>query len=161
MKNLILSIIGISVIAFSISSCKSKSNPKDVATNFLNALVKLDYEGAKQYGTPETGKMMDMLSSFSGLMPDSIKSKAKETKVEIKGFKEDGDHCEVTYTNSDKPNQVQTLDLIKVDGKWLVNASKDDNSYEPQNPEPDTSAYAEPPIEETVPTDSLKVETKK
>lgn len=148
------------MIVFALVSCKSKSNPKDVATNFLNALVKLDYEGAKKYGTPETGKMMDMLSSFSGMMPDSIKSKAKETKVEIKGYKEDGDNCEVSYMNSDKPDVVQTLNLIKVDGKWLVNASKDDNEYVPSNPEPDTSAYAEPPIEETVPTDSVKVKTK-
>ena len=157
MKKLFFSFLAILFVSATLISCKSKSDPKSVASNFLNALTKMDYETAKKYGTPETGKMLDMLSSFAGMMPDSVKAKAKETKVEIKNVKENGNDCVVTYANSDKPNDDQTLNLIKKDGKWLVNMSKDESMGEPASNEPDTSAYSEPPVDETVPTDSVNV----
>jgi len=159
MKKVRLVSLSLALLSVLFFSCGNKSNPKDVASSFLNALAKMDYETAKKYGTPETGKMLDMLSSFSGMMPDSVKAKAKETKVEIKNVKEDGDNCEVTYANSDKPNDDQTLNLVKKDGKWLVNMSKDEGMSEPKNPEPDTSASAEP-VEDSLGTDSLKVDAK-
>jgi hypothetical protein len=117
MKKLLLSVVAFALMTFAIMSCGNKSNPKDVSQNFLNALTKMDYEGAKKYGTPETGKMLDMLSSFSNMMPDSVKNKAKDIKVEIKDVKEEGDKCVVTYKNNEKDDE-QTLNLIKKDGKW-------------------------------------------
>ncbi len=153
MKKIVLPVLVLFVISLTIVSCGNKSNPKDVAQKFLTALTKQDYETAKKFGTPETGKMMDMLSSFSGMMPDSIKNKAKDVKIEIKNVKETGDKCEVTYTNTDKPGD-QTLNLVKKEGKWLVNMSKDETMGAGE----DTSTPTEEaPVEETVPmTDSVK-----
>jgi len=155
MKKLFLSFAVLALIAFSISSCGSKSDPKDVAQKFLNALAKMDYEGAKKYGTPETGKMLDMLSSFSSMMPDSVKNKAKDVKVDIKNVKEEGDKCEVVYKNSEKEEE-QTLNLVKKDGKWLVNMTKDESMGATE----DNSLPTETPADEAAPlTDSIKVET--
>jgi len=126
MKKVLSSIFMVVVIAMTILSCGNKSDPKKVAASYLNALKKMDYETAKKFGTPETGKMLDMMSSFSGMMPDSIKDKAKDVKVEIKEAKEQGDKCVVSFTSSEKPGAEESLNLVKKDGKWLVNMTKDD-----------------------------------
>ncbi len=126
MKKIILSITAFILIAFTIASCGSKNDPKEVALNYLNALKSLDYEGAKKFSTPETGKMLDMLSSFSSMMPDSMKEQAKKIKIEIKEAKEDGDKCVVKFVSSDKPEAEEVLNMVKKDGKWLVNMGKDD-----------------------------------
>jgi hypothetical protein len=126
MKKALLSILSVVLIAMTIASCGSKADPKGVALNYLNALKSLDYEGAKKFSTPETGKMLDMLSSFSSMMPDSMKEQAKNIKVEIKEAKEEGDKCVVKFVSSDKPDSEEVLNLVKKDGKWLVNMSKDD-----------------------------------
>jgi hypothetical protein len=116
-----------------------------VAQNFLTALAKTDFKNARLYCTPETGKVIDMLESFSTDMPDSIRQKAKEIKVSIKSVKPNGDKCEVVYTNSEK-EEDQILYLEKKDGKWLVNMSKDE-SVEVSNEQ----IPAEAPLDESVP----------
>lgn len=123
MKKIILSMVAVAVMAITIVSCGSKSSPKEVAVNFNKALNNLDFEGAKKLGTPETGKMLDMLSSFSSMMPDSLKEQAKKYKVEAKDEVIDGDKAVVTITNGEKGEEK--MNLVKKDGKWLVNMSKD------------------------------------
>ena len=126
MKKVLFSILAIAMIAITVVSCGSKNDPKEVALNYLNALKSMDYEGAKKFSTPETGKMLDMLASFSGMMPDSLKEQAKGIKVTVKEAKEEGDNCVVKFTSSDKPENEETLNMVKKDGKWLVNMTKDD-----------------------------------
>jgi PDZ domain-containing secreted protein len=126
MKKIILSITAFVLIAFTIASCGSKNDPKEVALNYLNALKSLDYEGAKKFSTPESGKILDMLSSFSSMMTDSMKEQAKKIKIEIKEAKEDGDKCTVKFVSSDKPEAEEVLKMVKKDGKWLVNMDKND-----------------------------------
>jgi len=147
MKKLVLSVLAVAMIAFAFSSCGSKSDPKDVALNYLNALKSMDYEGAKKFSTPETGKMLDMLASFSGMMPDSMKEQAKSIKVTIKEAKEEGDKCVVKFSSSDKPENEESLNLVKKDGKWLVNMTKDD-----------MGGGGNAPVEEAPTNDSLSVD---
>lgn len=126
MKKVLFSLIAVAFATLTIVSCGSKSDPKDVAMNYLNALKKADYETAKKYSTKETVSMLEMISSFSGMVPDSIKNQAKDIKIDIKDVKEEGDKCVVTFESSDKKGSEEKLNLVKTDGKWLVNMSKDD-----------------------------------
>lgn len=122
MKKIILSITAIAILAITVVSCGSKSSPKDVAVKFTKALNSMDFEGAKKLGTPETSKMLDMIASISSMMPDSLKEQAKNFKVEAKDEKIDGDKASVMVTNGDKGEEK--IDLVKKDGKWLVNMDK-------------------------------------
>ena len=70
----------IAVVAIATMFGCSGNSPESVAEKFLKAMNKMDYDGAKKYGTDETGKMLDMLSGFMKMMPDSSK---KETNFEI------------------------------------------------------------------------------
>jgi hypothetical protein len=149
MKKVIFSFVAVAFAALTIVSCGgSKSDPKAVATSFLNARNSMDYETAKKFGTPETGKMIDMMASFSSMMPDSMKNEAKKIKVEIKDVKEEGENATVTYSESLKPGD-QTLKMVKKEGKWLVNMSKEDMGGGAAGEEGATA-----PAEEAVTSDS-------
>ncbi len=119
MKNRLIK-AGTVIIFFFLAAC-SENSPKSVAENFLKAMNKMDFDGAKKYGTDETGKMLDMLSGFSKMMPDSAK---KESKAEIISEKIEGDKATVIYKDEGK-SEEQVLNLIKIDNQWKVAMSKD------------------------------------
>jgi len=168
MKKILFSLAFVAFAAMAIVSCGGKSDPKSVAISFLEARNKMDYKTAKKYGTPETGKMLEMLESFSSMVPDSVKNLSKNSKVVIKGEpKIEGDKCTLVATNTiGGESKDENVTLVKKDGKWLVNMSKDDNGGGAENaaiePEtPATGAGAEDatavPAEEAMPTeDSAK-----
>lgn len=141
MKNIFLKAGTAIVVAFLVA-CSGGDSPKGVAKNFLKAYSKADFEGAKKYGTEETGKLLDMLSGFSKMMPDTVKN--KEVETDITSEKIDGDKATVTYKEDGK-DVGQTLNLVKVDGKWKVAMSKDNmngsaNSIESGGTTTDTTA---------------------
>ncbi len=162
MKKIILSIVAFAMLAIAVVSCGSKATPKEVAVNFNKALNNLDFEGAKKLGTPETGKMLDMLASFSSMMPDSLKEQAKKYKVEAKDEVIEGDKATVTVTNGDKGEEKITL--VKKDGKWLVNMDKNSMGGG-ESGAATTPAEGEVPAEEGMPAgenkDSVKVDAAK
>ncbi|MCC6447660.1 MAG: DUF4878 domain-containing protein [Chitinophagaceae bacterium] len=125
MKKLLLSIITMVTITATMVSCGSKETPKDVAINFTKELNALNYDGAKKFGTPETVKFLDMLASFSSMVPDSLKESSKNLKVEAVDEVINGDNAEVRIKNGDKGDEK--IHLVKTNGKWLVNMSKDNS----------------------------------
>lgn len=126
MKRLILSFVALLAVAITFTACNSNS-PKATADKFLTSLSHMDYEGAKSVSTEETKKMIELISSFSSMMPDSVKAEAKKIKITIKDEKIEGDNATVTYTSSEDENKTEKkLNLTKKDGKWLVVWNKDE-----------------------------------
>ncbi len=111
------------IIALFVVACSGGNKPKDAASNFLSAVDKMDFEGAKKYATEDTGKLLDMMAGFAQMAPE--KKDKPETKFEITNEVIDGDNATVTYKEEGK-DEEQTIKLAKVDGKWLVAISKDD-----------------------------------
>jgi len=103
---------------------QAAKSPGDVALKFLNSLSKLNYKEAKKYGTVETNKLLDMMSSFSTMIPDSIKESKKHIKIEILSSNIQDTKCTVTYQAS-YHNGIQSLNLIKQQDRWLVFLSKE------------------------------------
>ncbi len=122
MKKSIFSLMLLGVIAF-FTACNSGSSPKSVAEKFLTATGQMKFEEAKKYCTPETGKLLDMMSGFASMAPDSVKNKKPD--FTMTGEKIDGDAATVTYKEKghDKESSIK---LKKVDGKWLVAMGKED-----------------------------------
>ncbi len=121
MKNGLFKASATVLICFLVSC--SGNSPKSVAENFLKAMNKMDFDGAKKYGTEDTGKMLDMLGGFAKMMPDSAK---KDVKTKITSEKIEGDKATYTYKEVGKDSGEQTIHLVKVDGNWKVAMSKDD-----------------------------------
>jgi hypothetical protein len=112
-------------------ACSGGNNPKNVAEHFLKATQAENFEGAKKYCTEGTGKLLDMMSSFSKMGDkDKDKKEKKEDKKFIMGEEKiEGDSvATVTYKMEGNDAAEQTVKLKKVNNKWLVDISKDDMS---------------------------------
>src|SRR5258705_8512630 len=123
------------VMTLIIAAC-SPENPKSVANKFLSAAAEMNYEEAKKDATPSTGKLLDMLAGAEAYTPDSIKKKLMANFMIVDEYSRTDSTSIVLYhvKNSDTD---QVLNLVKRNGKWLVNISKEElNARE-----------AEPPVE--------------
>jgi hypothetical protein len=125
MRRSLISFSVILLVAIMSVSC-NKNGPKDVATNWLNSFYRLDYESAKKLSTEDTKNILATLQQFTTMIPDSMKKDSKKIVVTVKDVKENGDKAVATYVVSNDPGKEQTLPLVKQNGKWLVQWSKDD-----------------------------------
>jgi hypothetical protein len=131
-KLLTLAIIALAVIT--INACKSSDSADKVAQKFLDHINKKEFTDAKKLATPESAASIDMLESFSKMGGDQ----AKEAKVEGLKCKEDGEKAACDYTEN---GEAKKIDLVKKDGKWLVEMKKE--SPDMTEPTTDTTAVAD------------------
>jgi hypothetical protein len=124
MKKILLSISVIASIAIVSCGGNTANDPKSVAKDYLTKTFALDFEGAEKLGTKNTKELIALNKTFNSMWPDSQKAEYKKVKVDVKDAKITGDNAVVTYTETDKPGD-QTLKLVKQDGKWLVDQSKE------------------------------------
>jgi hypothetical protein len=117
MKNLL--ILSVFAAAF-FSSCNKAEGPKEVATKFLTHLNAGEYDAAGEFGTESTKEMLGMIKMFAG-------EEKPEAAVPftISDVKEEGETATVTY-RSEGAEADETIDLVKTDGKWLVNMVKEE-----------------------------------
>ncbi len=133
MKKVIkFAVLILAVVAF--NACKNTGKPEDVAETFYKHLTKLEYDEAKAIGTEATGKMLDMMKSMTTMGGDEAKKQmeeAKKAEIKIEGMKcevkEDKALCTFKATITGKDSKEEKLDLIKKDGKWLVDMKKEDS----------------------------------
>ncbi|MBK6445540.1 MAG: DUF4878 domain-containing protein [Bacteroidetes bacterium] len=110
------------IILFFVISCGKGDSPKAVADSFLKAFHSQDFAGARKYGTEDTGKLMDVMAGFSKMVQDS--AQVTEVKYEIVSEKIEGDNAVVMYKEEGKEGEIP-LNLMRVDGKWKVNMTKE------------------------------------
>jgi len=137
-----LVIAAIVVVAF--ASCGDKANtPEKVAEKYLNHLNKKEFDEAKKIATEETGQMLDMMKSFSGV---GGAQEVKEVKIENLKCETTEDKSVCKYTAEGKE---ESLDLVKKDGKWLVDQKKEGAGETPTTEEvpADSTATTEAPAE--------------
>lgn len=103
----IFAILLVSTLFFSCSS-----SPETVAKNFTENLAKGKVDEAKKYATESTGKMLDFASSL-GELPINPNFKFEMIENSI-----DNNRAKVTFINQE--GEKETIELVKIDGKWLV-----------------------------------------
>jgi hypothetical protein len=135
MKNL-LKLAVLAVVILAINACGSKTDtPEAVAEKFLNHLNKKEYAKAKELGTDQTKEYLATLESFDSFGGDQAK---KEVKIENMKCTTTDDKANCTYLGDGKE---ETIDLVKKDGKWLVDMKKEANDTTmPEEPAQDTTA---------------------
>ena len=102
-------------------SCSGGDSPKAVAEQYLKAIGQYDFEGAKKYGTEDTGKLLDVMSGFAKMAPDSTKN---DVSFVILDEKIDGEKASVIYKEEGKESET-SLNLLRIEGKWKVNMTKE------------------------------------
>ncbi len=91
-------------------------SPKKVAQKFHKALMNKDLNAVKDLCTERTQSLIMM--SFSLMADDEVLEKAKKTKYTYEEII-DGDTAIVTYS-VDGSKKGEVINLVKQDGKWLV-----------------------------------------
>ena len=132
MKKIFLPIVALLIATILFVGCNKGGSPKGVATTWLTAFYHMEYETAKKVSTEETKSLLTQLAQFSGMVPDSTKQQYKKITVTVKEATENGDKADVTYmlndpTSKDQSNAPQVLHLVKQNGIWLVQFSKNDS----------------------------------
>ncbi len=122
-----ISIILICLFLIFMSSCsifQKKNTPEYVSKQFLTNFQKLDFDEASKYGTENTKMMIAFFKNIIGMMPADKRDSLQIPKadVEIKKCIVYGNTAKCPYIANDK---LDTLDLLKVDGKWLVDLKKE------------------------------------
>ncbi|HUX84067.1 MAG TPA: hypothetical protein VMV20_02455 [Chitinophagaceae bacterium] len=106
------------------SGCQSGPGPKEVATNFLQAVLKSNYTQAKQYATKDSEPLLNALASLTGSLPSAERDKIEHSRITIRDVQMKGDLAMVTYVNSAE-DKSETLNLKKENGQWKVAFTKD------------------------------------
>lgn len=101
------------------ASCSGSTGPEAVATDFVNALMKKEWEKAKSLSTEESASTIEMIKGFSQNTPDSamvVKFEIVKEKTKIEG---EG----ASVVAIDENGLEMPMSLKKIDGKWKVDYS--------------------------------------
>lgn len=117
--------LAIVIALFAVACGGGSATPSQVAEKFLTHTNKMEFKEAKAYATKPTGEILDMIAGMAGMMGEQEAPQGfKITNETI-----DGDKATVTYRTEGK-DADETVNLVKEDGKWLVNMSKEDMNKE-------------------------------
>ncbi|MEY4927705.1 MAG: hypothetical protein RI894_2141 [Bacteroidota bacterium] len=141
-------------IVLTLAACQpTKRSMQQTAADFLTALDKKEYSKAKKLGTENTRSILQLLQELERLTP--LKPNAENhSTIDTKKIdcKKTGDKaiCDYCCNQAGAPDK---LELVNIDGKWLVDMKKDmgsnglpppppneDSPYTPQEADPDEVA---------------------
>ena len=139
-KRALIPIMGLILVA---SACKggkstggkvNMSKPENVAKAFITHLNKFEIDKAKQYGTEDTKKILDLLNQVLDMASEEEKKKIKEEadKAKVENIKcvTTGDKSECNYCCDEKGKEQGPIELKKIDGKWYVHMKKEEPPME-------------------------------
>ncbi len=111
------------IVGFIISACQRTETPESVVEKFVTSLDKGDYEKAKDLGTEFTKEIVEALQSFDEMNEQYGEVEKEEPQViEDILCKVDNSNANCSYIINDEKHE---LDLLKEDGKWLVDLKKE------------------------------------
>jgi hypothetical protein len=115
-----LSVILLLVLVLTLAVSCGGSGPTDVTKQFLQAYIDYDIEALPKYATPETVELL------SGILELAIEQETEPTITNLDGFTFsetiEGDTATVSIEKDGE--SAGSVELVKVDGKWLVSAGK-------------------------------------
>ena len=116
----ISSIILFAALMLVYTSCGKGDSPKSITEKFLSAVSSGDYDVAKKFGTEDTDRLLDFMSSFKKM---GVEPGGTDLKFEVTDEQITGDQA-VVKVHVDGHAKEQQFNLIKEDGKWKVAMTK-------------------------------------
>jgi hypothetical protein len=111
------------------------NEPRLVAYKWLTAFYRMDYNETRKYGTDDTRALLDKFAGVSDMISDSTRRHMSGVMIGVNGFRQSGDRAIVYYTLSDNRGKEQMLFLVKVNKKWLVQFTKNEEETPAENDE--------------------------
>ena len=123
-------ILGFVSFAF-FASCSNDNDPEAVAKKFLDHVNKGEFKEAKEYCDEQTASLIGMMESMAGDKTKELKDADVKTEIVSSEVKEDKATVKYKSTGGKSGNSAeQTLNLVKVDGKWKVTIDKENANKE-------------------------------
>jgi len=114
-----------------LASCSNDSNPEAVAEKFLNHVNKGEFKEAKEYCDEQTAQLIGMMESMVAGKKEEMKNADAKVEIISSEVKEDKATVKYKISNPKEPATAeQTLQLVKVDGKWKVTIDKENMNKE-------------------------------
>lgn len=104
-------------------SCKRADGPETVALKFANHFIASEYLEAAKYGTESTVHLMSLMDDWASVgfyLPQEETFTISEKDVDCTV---NGDIAVCIYTLYD---ESQKLDLVRIEGRWLVDIPIDE-----------------------------------
>ena len=120
MKKVLLALIVLSGLA--LGGCKSagSDDPKEVLSDFLEALSKKDIAKARTYATADSKQLLDLMEMGMKMSPDTATDpKFDRSKLELGEPKIEGDKATIAVKEK-ASGEDSNFTLKKEDGKWKV-----------------------------------------
>lgn len=111
---------------FGVSS--ARNTPQHIAYKWLSSFYRFRFDDARKISTDETITLLGQFENLMGLMQDSVKQQMMQIRVGIKEYNENAGKPQIIYTTSDNPGKEEKLYLVRKDGKWLVQFTKNDGA---------------------------------
>ena len=123
MKTNLFSLLGAVVVLF-LTGCAGGEKPEKTAETFLLAVNEFNFEEARKVSTEKTHELLGMLESISNMAKKEGQSMPKSDPPKDIKCEVTGENAVCTYCCNEEGGNA-TIDLIQVDGKWLVNLEKE------------------------------------
>ena len=112
------------IILSTFLACKREVGPEVVMKRFANHFVAGEYTEAMQYGTPSTVQLLEMMEALASVgfyLPDED----EQEFYSLKDF-----DCQVSGNSAVcyylEYGEMVDVNLVKIEGKWLVDIPLDD-----------------------------------
>lgn len=125
MSSRTLSVLLITALAaglFAACNLAPANTPRAIAEAFLNDLKNTELKKAAEYGTDPAKQLLLLMDMLKENVPKEELDKTKGQTLVIDGIDEQETSATVRYHLGSDP--IQTLDMVKVDGKWKVDFKK-------------------------------------
>ena len=128
MRSLILPLLTLTVFLFACkdtdrSRTREAENDIDAARNFIRAALDGDYAKARTYLLDDSINQQDMDVSerlYKERMSAGEKAKYRGASIHIHETNKINDSTSIIYYSNTYRNQKDSLKVIRMDGKWLV-----------------------------------------
>ncbi|TAJ11366.1 DUF4878 domain-containing protein [Marinilabiliaceae bacterium JC017] len=105
-----------------IAACSSTS-PEEVAKKFVENVAQQKFDEAKKLATPGTCELLDMARGLGDVFGGKKVEPDFDYKFKLVNKVKEDDKYIITYLN--EKEEEQKLTVIKMEGEWKVDASKD------------------------------------
>ncbi len=122
MTNTITGLRSLTIIALTCFLMACSPGPGDTAEKFMTHLAHAEFTQAKQYASPSTGELVEMMGKMGAAMGANMEQE-KDFKFVLEEENVDGDKATVKFRKKED-GKIETMHLVKVDGDWKVHEEK-------------------------------------
>lgn len=116
------------ILLLALQSCGVLGSPETTANQFMNHLVQEEYEAAKELSTDNTHQLLHLLQAAQSLADEEQRAEKRKAVFEC-SCEQEAETAQCNCCENGDANECNTLTVVKVEGKWLVDMKKENGLH--------------------------------